>query len=141
MIDNMILKDFAALPFLTFDTNDFKVNCVIDRKQFINNFGLECRRMESSNRLPNDKYVMDFYEAFNGDYVVNDIIFNVLTESAKINPSHIVIAGNTIGIDDYIMYSDFESFWHSKIVNINFHDSVIVLEGDMHKMIFEPIFH
>jgi hypothetical protein len=137
----MILKDFASLSFLIFDVNDFKVNCVIDRKQFINNFGLECRRRESSNLLPNDRYVIGFYEAFKEDNVTREILFNVLTESAKINPSKIVIVGNIISIDDYIMYSDFESFWHSKIVNIDFHEGVIVLEGNMYKMIFEPIFH
>lgn len=139
MINSMILKDFATLPFLTFDKNDFEYRATIDKTKFITSLGIECKRRESTNSLPNNTFLLKFYDAFNTDNVTKEILYNLLV-SAGINPGNLIIAGPVIIIDKYESYVDFETFWHSKIININFHDSIIVLEGDMYKLIFDQIF-
>ena len=139
MINSMILKDFATLPFLTFDKNDFKYRAAIDKTKFITSLGIECKRKESTNSFPNNTFLLKFYNAFSTDIVTKEILYNLLV-SAGINPSNLLIAGPVIVIDKYESYVDFETFWHSKIINIYFNDGVIVLEGDMYKMIFDQIF-
>jgi len=88
MINSMILKDFAALPFLTFDKHDFEYRAAIDKTKFITSLGIEYERKESTNSLPNNTFLLKFYDAFNTDNVTKEILYNLIV-SAGINPSNL----------------------------------------------------